>query len=68
MFPAGRPLYRRVVTTPEAESIGELVDDCAAIPAGLRVGRQELPLPRAAAPWSVDDACHAQVSDLDEYV
>jgi hypothetical protein len=56
------------VTTPEADSIAELIDDCRTIPAGLRTGRQELPLPRSAAAWSVNEACIEQVRELDEYV
>lgn len=61
-------IYGHVVNTPEADSIDELIDDCTAIPAGLRTGHQELPLPRAAAAWSVSDECLAQVTGLDEYV
>jgi hypothetical protein len=56
------------VTTPEADSIAELIDDCTSIPAGLRTGRRVLPLPRSAEGWSVNDACMDQVRELDEYV
>lgn len=56
------------MTTPDADSIGELIEDCAAIPAALRVGPGALPVPRSAASWSVSEACLAQVHDLDEYV
>ncbi|WP_165777730.1 hypothetical protein [Amycolatopsis antarctica] len=55
-------------TTIEAETIDELIADCADIPSSLRV---ETDVPRpvlVALPWSVDDACHAQVADLDLYV
>ncbi|QRP51105.1 hypothetical protein [Amycolatopsis sp. FDAARGOS 1241] len=58
-------------TATEPETIGELIADCAHIPSELRVERlagERLPLPRAARPWTVDDACHAQVADLDAYV
>jgi hypothetical protein len=61
-----------VNVTTEPETLGELIADCAHIPSALQVkkpGAESLPLPReAAAPWSVDDACHAQVADLDAYV
>jgi hypothetical protein len=56
------------VTTPDAESIGELIEDCTAIPADLRPTDRALPLPNTAANWSVTDAHLAQVTDLDEYV
>ncbi|HYQ66026.1 hypothetical protein [Actinophytocola sp.] len=56
------------MTTPEAESFAELIADCAAIPAELRASEQNLPGPRAATPWEVDDATFAQVSSLEEYV
>ena len=56
----------------EPETIGELIADCAHLPSALRppqtAAEARLPLPRAAQPWSVDDACHAQVADLDAYV
>ena len=51
----------------EPETISELIADCAQIPAGLQA--ENLPLPRVTAPpWKVDEACHAQVAELDEYV
>ena len=56
------------MTTPEAESFAELIADCADIPAELRTSEQNLPGPRAATPWEVDDATFAQVSSLEEYV
>jgi hypothetical protein len=56
------------VTTPEAESFAELIADCAGIPATLRTGDHDLPEPRDAAPWQVDETCFAQVSGLEEYV
>ncbi|MGQ0842404.1 hypothetical protein [Actinokineospora sp.] len=52
----------------EPNSMDELIADCAAIPASLTADPTTLPLPRAAARWEVDDACLAQVVDLDEYV
>jgi hypothetical protein len=69
---ARRP-YGREVNTAEAESIAELIDDCAQLPTTLRGG--DLDYPRRAAadpldalPWQVSDGCFAQVSGLDEYV
>jgi hypothetical protein len=56
------------VTTPDAESYAELIADCADIPAALRTCEPDLPGPRAATPWEVDEATFAQVSSLEEYV
>ncbi|EHR49739.1 hypothetical protein SacmaDRAFT_1463 [Saccharomonospora marina XMU15] len=65
----------RIVATPyrtgvnfatEPDTFAELIADCAEIPRS-----QESPAPRQqrpAAPWTVDDACHARVVELDEYV
>ncbi|GLY42681.1 hypothetical protein Amsp01_087040 [Amycolatopsis sp. NBRC 101858] len=51
----------------EPETLSELIADCALIPATLQA--ENLPLPRSAAkPWEVDEACHAQVAELDAYV
>ncbi|WP_198285938.1 hypothetical protein [Saccharomonospora marina] len=50
----------------EPDTFAELIADCAEIPRS-----QESPAPRQqrpAAPWTVDDACHARVVELDEYV
>ncbi|WP_409466062.1 hypothetical protein [Amycolatopsis sp. GA6-003] len=54
----------------EPETIGDLIADCAHLPSTLRPERpsEQDQLPRAARPWAVDDACHAQVADLDAYV
>lgn len=59
----------RSVHITEADSIGELIADCADIPPSVR----HCPAPGAAAhrlapAWEVTDGCHAQVDDLDEYV
>jgi hypothetical protein len=56
------------VTTPEADSMAELIADCADIPAGLRPAAEQVPPQRTAAAWSVDDACLSQVQQLDEYI
>ncbi|WP_290060274.1 hypothetical protein [Amycolatopsis solani] len=51
----------------EPETLSELIADCALIPETLQA--ESLPQPRVAAkPWQVDDACHAQVAELDAYV
>lgn len=51
----------------EPETLSELIADCAHIPTTLRTG--DVPLPRVQAPpWQVDEACHAQVAELDAYV
>jgi hypothetical protein len=47
--------------------MAELIADCTEIPAVLRTGGVVLPMPRTA-PWSVTDACVAQVREFDEYV
>ncbi|MGW7539381.1 hypothetical protein [Amycolatopsis sp. NPDC054798] len=56
----------------EPETLGDLIADCADLPSALQPERPadqaRLPLPRTARPWTVDDACHAQVADLDAYV
>jgi hypothetical protein len=59
--------YRRHVTAPEPVSLDQLIDDCADIPGALKQRSTPLPIPRAAAPWRVDEACVAQVSGLDDY-
>jgi hypothetical protein len=59
--------YGRLVTAPEPVSLDQLIDDCADIPGALKQGVNPLPVPRAAAPWRVDEACVAQVSGLDDY-
>lgn len=54
--------------TTEPETLGELIADCADIPPALHAQTARdarLPAPR---PWHVDEACHAQVADLDAYV
>ncbi|WP_030533164.1 hypothetical protein [Prauserella rugosa] len=53
----------------EPESIDELVSDCRQIP--RPEDTSQVPTPRAAPaaqPWTVDEACHAQVAELDAYV
>ncbi|MFC0113099.1 hypothetical protein [Kibdelosporangium aridum] len=52
----------------EADSIDELIADCADIPPSVRQSPSHPPLPRLAPSWEVTDKCHAQVEDLDEYV
>lgn len=49
------------------ETMAELIADCSDIPASLRSERP-LPSPREAGPWTVNEACLAQVHDLEMYV
>ena len=56
------------MSTREADSINDLIADCADIPGSLRPADTLLGFPLQAAPWQVDDANLAQVHDLDEYV
>jgi hypothetical protein len=61
--------YGQVVTIAiEPESMDELIADCAQIPLSVRAGRGVPLAVPPAAPWTVNDACHAQVAALDEYV
>jgi len=60
--------YVRAVNPSDADTLDELLADCAAIPDSLRAelaDRRPVPRPRA---WQVDDACFAQVRDIEEYV
>nr|WP_198151764.1 hypothetical protein [Kibdelosporangium sp. MJ126-NF4]CEL18765.1 hypothetical protein [Kibdelosporangium sp. MJ126-NF4]CTQ96382.1 hypothetical protein [Kibdelosporangium sp. MJ126-NF4] len=52
----------------EADSIDELIADCADIPPSVRQSTPAMPPQRHAPAWEVTDGCHAQVVDLDEYV
>jgi hypothetical protein len=52
----------------EADSIDELIADCAQIPPSVRASAQHAPLPRLAPSWEVTEGCRAQVEGLDEYV
>lgn len=54
-------------TATEPETLAELISDCADIPQDLRLRRDTAPRPPAPREWAVDDACHSQVADLDEY-
>ena len=49
----------------EPETLAELIDDCAAIPADLREQHHVAPLPPAPLAWAVDETCHSQVAGLD---
>ena len=64
---AERP-YGRGVTTPDADSIAELIVDCAQLPTTFRATARPTELPVATAPWQVSEGNFAQVSGLDEYV
>jgi hypothetical protein len=52
----------------EADSINDLIADCAQIPPSVRESRGAVPLPSLAPAWEVTDGCRAQVEGLDEYV
>jgi hypothetical protein len=52
----------------EADSIGELIDDCAHIPPSVRESFPHASLPRLAPAWEITDGCRAQVEGLDEFV
>jgi hypothetical protein len=64
---AGRPSVTSVSTPVEPETLAELISDCAEIPQDLRPVSEAVPRPPAPASWTVDDSCHAQVADLDDY-
>jgi len=48
----------------EADSIGDLIADCAQIPPSVRESPGVAPLPRLAPAWEVTDGCQAQVEGL----
>ena len=52
----------------EADSIDELIADCAHIPSSVRESLPHAPMPRLAPAWEVTEGCRAQVEGLDEYV
>ncbi|MBW4721676.1 hypothetical protein [Saccharothrix obliqua] len=56
------------MTTLDADTLDDLIDDCTALPAELRPTDQPRPAPPAAEPWQVTDACVAQVVGMDTYV
>jgi hypothetical protein len=56
------------VTTPDADTLADLIADCAHLPTSLWPTEPQLPLPRLAPVWHVDDRCLAQVLDMDEFV
>jgi hypothetical protein len=57
-----------LVNSLEPDSLDELIADCADIPDSLCTCHQ-LVLPQGpAARWEVNEACLAQVNDLDAYV
>lgn len=61
------PYLRGVSIATEPETMEQLIADCADIPRP----QPHRPQPSEAAharPWTVDDVCHAQVAELDEYV
>jgi hypothetical protein len=74
-LPVGKPgqfgsvsITSPVVHLIEADSIDDLIADCAQIPSSVRATGPHAPSPRLAPAWEVTDGCRAQVEDLDEYV
>jgi len=57
-----------LVNTPDADSIAELIDDCAQLPTTFRGPHRPAELPVTVAPWQVSEGNLAQVHGLDEYV
>ncbi|MGH3862602.1 hypothetical protein [Actinokineospora sp.] len=55
------------MSTPDPDTMDELIADCAAIPSSLMADPAVIPRSRAAH-WSVDEKTAAQVAELDEYV
>ena len=49
-------------------TMAELIADCADIPVPPHSADQPFHPLHAAEPWQVDEACWAQVGELDEYV
>lgn len=68
LFAVSPPTYVHGVSTPEAETIGELIADCADIPAAVRTAVTAVPLPGTSGDWTVTEECVERVSGLDEYV
>jgi hypothetical protein len=61
-------LYGRQVTTLEADSFDELIDDCAQLPTTMRDQRRPADDLVTAPAWQVSEGCLDQVRGLDEYV
>ncbi|GDY30400.1 hypothetical protein GTS_20330 [Gandjariella thermophila] len=57
--------YRRRMSTEDAETLTELIRDCADIPRPPRPAASQAH--RTADPWRVDSACTAQVETMDDY-
>jgi hypothetical protein len=58
--------YGRMVTTEDAETLDELIRDCADIPHAPRAS-SPAEQTRAARPWQVTSACSDQVERMDDY-
>ncbi|WP_170156245.1 hypothetical protein [Umezawaea tangerina] len=55
------------MTTPEAATMTELIEDCADIPRSITHAEHPLPAPRAAASWEVDDTTARRFEGINEY-
>ncbi|WP_192909459.1 hypothetical protein [Gandjariella thermophila] len=53
------------MSTEDAETLTELIRDCADIPRPPRPAASQAH--RTADPWRVDSACTAQVETMDDY-
>lgn len=62
-----RSIYVPEMTTPDPDSLADLIADCADIPAGIRTARESIPMPHRAAGWAVTDACLDQVREIEDY-
>ncbi|WP_197523531.1 hypothetical protein [Actinokineospora pegani] len=57
------------MSTPDADTMAELIADCADLPSGLATTQTTtLTMVVPASRWDVSDAAAAQVTELDEYV
>ncbi|HWO68821.1 MAG TPA: hypothetical protein VNO31_53205 [Umezawaea sp.] len=55
------------MTTPEAATMTELIEDCAGIPHSITHADHPLPAPRAAASWEVDERTAQRFEGLNDY-
>ena len=65
---AVRSAYVHHVSTPDADSLAELIADCAELPEGLRTAAPAVPPQRIAPDWSVDDASARQAAQFDDHL
>jgi hypothetical protein len=51
----------------DAETMAELISDCAELPEAVRHPAAAVPAQHAPGEWRVDDECLAQVAGIDDY-